>query len=318
MKHSKYWGAGILISGLLGFSGTAFAQTSDVPDNITNITIDQAVMETIDRQLPEAQAVGAEFLDEAYSPNLRINQQAQVGISFITEGAGYRNSVGYFTYTDNAFDGLTFGAIDTDGSGNISAREIESLAGVGTVDIIFGNASGGGGWAGSGGSLQTGDTAVLGGGTVSQTADGITMSGGTVFEAGTNVGFFLAANAWNGSGVNGWDNGQDPATYWTLDFLNPENDATAEFSDVSRSTRHVAMLGIAETEQVIMGFEDLNRNSGDNDFNDAVFIVHSDPLGSLAGSTIPTVSAAPSPGVTLGLMMVMLAGAGLSFRRLRQ
>jgi TPR repeat protein len=61
--------------------------------------------------------------------------------------------------------------------------------------------------------------------------------------------------------VDGWTNDQSPQTFYTLDFLNPEatGDLTSADSGVG-STRHVAMLfEDTSKEQIIMGFEDLNR-----------------------------------------------------------
>ena len=51
---------------------------------------------------------------------------------------------------------------------------------------------------------------------------------------------------------------------------------------------------------VLMGFEDLRRPWGDNDFNDAVFSIYATPEGAFAGSEIAT---APAPGLAiLGLL----------------
>lgn len=293
--------------GAFAFPGLVMAQ-----ETYDYVPVDQSILETIDRQLPERRAVGAEFLDEAYFPSLTLTDNSQLSATFVSEGAGYRNSVGYFVYSDYAFDGLTFGDIDTDGSGVISASEVGGLSGVSTIDLMFPNFSA----SGSGGNLNAGDTTVFGGGTITASSSSEwTMSDGTVFDAGSNVGFFLSANAWNGSGVNGWDNGADPNTYWSVDFLNPENTVGATIDDVSRTTRHSAMLNVMDANQVIVGFEDLNRATGDNDFNDAVFIVRSDPVEALNESTIPTISSAPSPAMNALAVLGFLGVGWLSRAR---
>ncbi|MDF1730777.1 MAG: DUF4114 domain-containing protein [Minwuia sp.] len=299
----------IAASTVAGFFAATSAQAQQVPEDMTNIGVRQDILDTVSRQLPESQAVGAEFLNEAYYPSLRLDDASHLAVTFVSEGAGYRNSVGYFTYQDNAFDGLTFGDIDSNGSGNIGFAEMQSSGAVDDIGVLFSNFSG----AGSGGLLQAGDTTVIGGGSIDLTDDSWTMTGDKVFDAGTNVGFFLIANGWNGSGVNGVDNLRDNPTYWSMDFLNPENDADATVDDVSRDTRHLAMLNVADANQVVVGFEDLNRLSGDNDFNDAVFIVRSDPADALQNSNIPKVSAAPVPALGAGvggLAMAIFVGFG--------
>ncbi|WP_416900148.1 MAG: DUF4114 domain-containing protein [Minwuia sp.] len=294
-------------------AGQAFAQ--EVPENLTNIGVDRTILDTVDRQLPEAEAVGAEFLNESYYPSLRLDAASHLSVTFVSEGAGYRNAVGYFTYQDGAFDNYSFSDFDMNGSGNISYSEMAGSGAVDEIGVLFGNFSA----AGSGGSLTAGDTTVIGGGGISLNGDGSwLMDGGTVFDAGTNVGFFLIANGWNGSGVNGVDNLADNATYWSMDFLNPENDPDATIEDVSRDTRHLAMLNVSDANQIVVGFEDLNRATGDNDFNDAVFIVRSDPAEALQNSNIPKVSAAPAPGLGAGAGGLILAGGLLAAARRRR
>ena len=297
-------------------SPVAAAAQSATPDDLTGITIEQSVLDTVSRALPERRQVGAHFLDQAYNPNIHFTTDAQASVTFLTEGAGYRNSLGYFNYDLGAFDGLSFGDIDTNGSGVISTQEVASLSGVRDMGILFGNASGSGGYAGWGGSLSTGDTTVIGGGTYSETADGWTISDGTTFDAGTGLGFFVIANGWTGRDVAGWDdNTASRDTFWTVDMLNQENSSDATLESVSSVSRHVAMLDIEGENQVLLGFEDLVRPGGDNDFNDAVFMIRTTPEASYDTSQLPSVSPAPSPSV--GVLSLMVAVAGIGIARLR-
>lgn len=294
----------------------AVAQATDpVPNPLYSTTVDSVILDTVARSLPESTAVGAEFLNPDYNPNIFFTEDAQTSVTFVSEGAGYRNSLGYFTFDQGAFDGLTHGDIDSNGSGLVSVNELSSVAGVTDVGIIFGNASGAGGFAGTGGSLQTGDTFVLGGGTLNTDNGDWQMSGGTVFEEGTGMGFFVMANAWDGNRVRGWDTPQEISTYYSMDFLNPENSASASMDDASDVARHVAMLNVAEEDQLILGFEDLLRPYGDNDFNDAVFIVRTTPEGAYDTDILPTVSAAPTPSIGVVGMLAVFVGAGLARRR---
>ncbi|WP_315983403.1 DUF4114 domain-containing protein [Aliamphritea spongicola] len=73
--------------------------------------------------------------------------------------------------------------------------------------------------------------------------------------------------------MKGWDTGHDNLAMYTIDFLNPENSSDAYISTgIDEDARHVAMMSsLSATNDYILGFEDLKRPWGDNDFNDAVF-----------------------------------------------
>jgi hypothetical protein len=314
----------ILATFSMSILGTSAAQAQSAridqtPDGMANITISEDILTSVDALLPESSAVNAEFLNSQYNPNLFIEEDSQLGVTFISEGAGYRNTLGYFTFGEDTFSGLTHGFIDTDGSGVISTSELSAIDGV-TTGLVFPNGSG----AGSGGYLQAGDTVVLGGGTTVLGDDPFqyTMEDGRIFEAGTNVGFFVAANAWNGTNVAGWD-GQsgDPNTYYTLDFLNPENTASATIDNVDENARHTAMMFVdGGTSEILTGFEDLKRPYGDNDFNDLVFFVRSTPETAISQTDIyqapdADVLAAPAPIVGAGPLGLIGFAGFMAWRR---
>lgn len=75
----------------------------------------------------------------------------------------------------------------------------------------------------------------------------------------SNIGFLVAANAWNGTDAMACDGADgDPKVCYSEDFLNPENDWSATQGATSDLTRHTAMQ-FASTEQggLLVGFEDL-------------------------------------------------------------
>ena len=74
------------------------------------------------------------------------------------------------------------------------------------------------------------------------------------------------------------------------------------------------MLNVEGENQLLLGFEDLRRPYGDNDFNDAVFLIRTNPEDGFQTENLPTVSPAPSPGIGF-LGSLFLAGAGLLTRR---
>ncbi len=79
-----------------------------------------------------------EYLDDSYVHNLILDQPADVWVTFVHEGAGYKNSLGYYKY--------------------LIGDEPQQVEDVDTVTIIFPNTS----FQGSGGDLQSGDKVYLG------------------------------------------------------------------------------------------------------------------------------------------------------------
>lgn len=260
----------VAFGGLLG-AGTAHAKLTErqfvdgmlpIPSDVSNI---------VGQLLPENSAVGKAYVSSAYDPNLTVTEDAQVFVTFVHEGAGYKNSLGYFTYT-------------TDGSGvHVLDRQ-----------LVFPNASHADpklGWGG--GQLKPGDTASL------RDALGATRT----FHPGERVAFFLVANAWQGSAVSGWNElspqlpyeAPDPnatvaaGLFTTLDELNPELGVGAY-----DRARHVAMLQVNGVPTFLngdpfhlLGFEDLRRDQGaDEDFNDLVLIVRSNPPEAIASTAV--------------------------------
>lgn len=297
---------------------------SAAEDDPVNIPLDSELLSTVTTALPEGSAVGADFLNPIYDPIVRLNEEAHVAITFIDEGAGYKNSLGYFTFNDDTFNDVSFGSLDMDASGNISIDELSSLSGIET-GMIFDNVSA----SGSGGNLNAGDTVVLGGGSISFSDNDTFIMEGQTFDAGTNIGFFLSQNAWTGSGVEGIDQSGDPLNLYSVDFLNPENDPFATMGNVDDDARHVAMMFSDQSqEELILGFEDLHRTdryendyrySSDEDFNDAVFLIRTDPVTALSETEVNVANsellAAPSPKMGSGLLAFLGLVGLMAFKR---
>jgi len=272
----------------------------DATDTLVNIDLSSGLLSEIQEALPESTVVNQSFLNPSYNPNIQLQNDAHIGITFLDEGAGYRNSLGYFTFSNDSFSGYSFGDLDNDDSGHVGISELSSLSSVNT-GMVFNNAS----KAGAGGTLQAGDTVALGGATITNIQDTeFDMTGGEIFTEGTNVGFFLLQNAWDGSQVKGWDYDiPDPLAFYSVDFLNPENNASATLGNADEDARHVAMMTTSGDNEVILGFEDLVRPGGDNDFNDAVFRIRTDPVSALFAevpSTEEVISLQAAPINALG------------------
>jgi LruC domain-containing protein len=138
------------------------------------------------------------------------------------------------------------------------------------MKIIFPNAS----YLNSGGGLRSGDKVHLG-----------------IFNPGTVLGFFIAANGWHktrkevtvGQGV-----------YYTLDYMNPENNTNLK--------PHCAILYDDTEQALIMGMEDLRRDGNcDHDFNDVMFKIEVDPITAVVTNDFIRLNPTPNnPGDTDG------------------
>ncbi len=107
----------------------------------TNDFISDDFMESVNNSLPEYRPVpnfNPEYLDNQHERNIRITELSDVYVTFITEGAGYRNSLFYYVYDKN--------------SPPQSANDVDSLI------AIFPNASLGG----SGGDMSPGMKVKIG------------------------------------------------------------------------------------------------------------------------------------------------------------
>lgn len=152
----------------------------------TSDVIPTSLLSFVNSSLPESQTVPAlhpEYLTNSATRVINVTARADVWITFVSEGAGFQNALGFYTYRT--------------GSPPTSASGGTLLNGIDKVTYIFPNASA----LGSGGGLKSGDKVKLG-----------------TFDAGTTIGFVLLQNAWSGSGVN-----TSGTKFYTQDEFNPEN-----------------------------------------------------------------------------------------------
>jgi LruC domain-containing protein len=186
-------------------------------------------LKDVNAALPESRAVPKyhpEYLVGGNEQNLVILDKAEVWVTFVAEGAGYRNVLAYYTY-DRDFPPKT-------------------PADIKDCYVIFPNAS----LAGSGGGLYSGDKVSLG-----------------TFPKNTVIGWMLMRNGWNETSQTSTE-GQG-LLYSNLE-LNPEKDINYR--------QHSVLLLDEERDLILIGFEDLIRPGGDNDFNDAVFYATANPI----------------------------------------
>jgi len=154
-------------SGLGGLKILAISIDNGVPDDIIPTEPCPTLMEAITLMFPEsvnAMELHPYLFEEDVTLNVTTEVETNVYVKFIWEGAGWKNTFGYYAYpADNP---------------PTSIEELEK-------HVVFPNAS----MVGSGGGLEPGDMVQLGDGP---------------FPANTVIGFYLVAQGWaNGQMVEG-------------------------------------------------------------------------------------------------------------------
>ena len=172
-----------------------------------------------------------EYLSSTDNGNIELIEDAEVWITFVHEGAGYRNALGYYTHkNDNA---------------PASKTDIKDQT------IIFPNVS----YVGSGGLLTSGNKVQL------LYLDPATNKYTKVFPAGTTVAWFFIADSFKDS-TNSI--GPGLGTYYSDARFNPEKDASKRKHNVvlKDTKRQLLLLGFEDINR---------ENFSDEDFNDGIF-----------------------------------------------
>lgn len=206
----------------------------------TSDVISSSLLSYVNASLPEGTPVTTShptYLASTATSTINVTATGDVWVTFVAEGAGNLNTLGYYTYP----------------TGTPPTSESDIKASI----ITFPNASG----SGSGGGLVAGNKVKLGS-----------------FSAGTTIGFVLLQNAWTGLGVN-----VNATRFYSNDALNPETSASLK--------KHTVVLYDNVHNLTLIGFEDLNRQTGssDNDFNDLVFYVTSNPVSAISTTGVATI-----------------------------
>ncbi|MBK7888038.1 MAG: LruC domain-containing protein [Bacteroidetes bacterium] len=200
--------------------------------------VSSALLSRINYSLPERQPVPIshpEYIAINTASNLEITQTADVWMTFVHEGAGYRNTIGYYKYHKN--------------------NPPASTSDITNIHIVFPNLS----YQNSGGGLVSGDKVHLG-----------------TCGPDSMIGFVLLADAFS---INSAQVGNGNGQYYSNDDLNPEASATLR--------SHNVLLWDAVEEKMIIAFEDLHRGAGsDDDFNDALFYVTTNPSAAISTNRV--------------------------------
>ena len=205
---------------------------------VSNDVVEASLLTDINTWLPEYKSVPINhsgYLAQTNVTNVILNQMADVWVTFVHEGAGYMNVLGFYTYNKNT--------------------PITNVSQIDSIRIIFPNAS----LSGSGGGLNSGNRVKIG-----------------TFPANTGIGWVLFSNGWTGSSVNA-----NATKYYSDPILNPETDVA--------NRQHTVLLHDAGRGLYLCGFEDMGRNpsvGADNDFNDILFYVKTNPVQAISQSNV--------------------------------
>ncbi|WP_162618756.1 LruC domain-containing protein [Pedobacter yulinensis] len=198
---------GSIVAGILGTdysypapytsSAGAIVNTSEYPFSLgrpkyllgTSDEIDASLLSYINASLPEGQPVTQthpEYLTSTAQSNIVVTQNnTEVFVTFVSEGADYKNTLGWYSYPTNN--------PPTQASGSTLQNAIDE------VTMVFPNASA----YGSGGGLKAGNKVSLG-----------------KFSAGTTIAFVLIQNAWSSNGIQTGN-----TKFYTDSRFNPESTA---------------------------------------------------------------------------------------------
>lgn len=236
--------------------------------NLTRETVNEQILIDISTALPERGTV-TETVFEQYPELLYTSTQGDIIVNdvdtelfftFLEEGAGYRNLVGYFFYYT-----------DSNGDKKIIVNDpntnADSSLGYYYPTVVFPNAS----RLGSGGELVAGHTRKMRGNQSDATFKNI------------NVGFFLIPNGWTSSvgAINRYN-----YIIHTTNELNRRYDESYKNTDDYRNGIHTILFNYNDGERLVLCMEDIERPGGDKDFNDAIYYITATP-------TLPTTNFIP-------------------------
>jgi LruC domain-containing protein len=211
----------------------------------TRDLISKSFKEKITASLPEyshlPKSANASFLNDAAKANIELVAPCQVWLTFVTEGAGFLNTLGYYYYP--------------------TATPPTKLTDIKKAIIAFPNAS----LLNSGGGLVEGDKVKL------HFYDETTKQWTDVFPANYTISWFLFPNGFINYGSKGVINGASKylPLYSTLSLNSWGFQQNVILFD---DTEKKMLISFEDTQRNEAG------TAGDEDFNDAVFYATANPI----------------------------------------
>lgn len=226
----------------------------DENDLIIKQTISSSLVNEVNTNLPGGVTVVKNHPEWIRKSDLETTDTCEITLSFITEGAGYKNALAYYVYD--------------------KASPPNRFSDISKIFVVFPNAS----KIGGGGKLSAGDTMKLVYEDLStETVRGkkILLTANYLFPANKGIGFVCLANQWKADGTPGAHLNTNHRMYSSDPALNPEHKDSLKHHCVNYRSS-------VDDSKIIFGFEDLRRDHySDDDFNDLVFIVTPSPISSI-------------------------------------
>ena len=224
-------------------------------------TVSQDILNEVNQNLPEGKTVVDIHPEWIRKSDITTTDNCEIFLSFINEGAGYKNALGYYVY-------------DIDSPPN-------RFSDVNKIYVIFPNAS----KLFSGGQMRIGDSMKLIYEDISVNVVGgrkYLSQGNYVFPANKSIGFVCFANQWKRNGRSDAFLNVNHKMYSSDPALNPETTVLLKNHSVNYRSEH--------EDVIIYGFEDINRNLSycDHDFNDLVYMVSPSPINAISENSYNT------------------------------
>ncbi len=228
-------------------------------------TISDEILNTFLYALPEGSKANIDHTEyfPVDEPEILISQTAEAFVTFYSEGAGYRNTLGFYTYEG-----------DTNRTSPTSTAELKANG-----KIIFPNAS----LIYSGGEMEYGLTVSLG-----------------VLSEGTKVIFFVISNGWTGSGIRSSDWIFSTKSSLNLEYDSTSTKLVPDHKHVALLWSNVGegnilLMGFEDILRT--------SRSCDHDFNDVLFSFSTSPMAALTSdngtfTTAPVQLDSDSDGVS--------------------
>jgi LruC domain-containing protein len=211
--------------------------------------ISASLLSYINASLPEGKNVAEvhpEYLNSSAVSTINVTAKSDVYITFVSEGADYKNTLAYYTYPTNnppkySSGSSLFNAIDK-------------------ITYVFPNASA----VGSSGGLKSGDKVKIG-----------------QFEAGTSVAFVLIQNAWTGSSVTSGNQ-----KFFSNSAFNPEDNGKTRHSVMLWDNVHkLYVIGFEDCNRDNK-YTNPGNYPSDDDFNDVVVYATSNPVTGVSNNGV--------------------------------
>lgn len=219
-------------------------------------TYTSSFIKAVSNSLPENSNLvtsRSDLFKDGSTSNVATNAASNIWVSFLAEGAGYQNVMGYFYYPT--------------GTPPNSASAISKRI------IIFPNASDQTGSSNGTGSMVIGDKVKL------MFYDESTATWTDVFPAGYTIGWFVISNGFT-VGTSNKGISTTATTFYSIPSLN------------SDKTQHNIIFFDETSQTAVIGFEDLPMSYADKDYNDVVFSFSASPISAINTSNLPLLTVA--------------------------